>query len=420
MSIKAEWERLSEVLIHRPGVEVEYAMLAPGPFLFERPFNVAKARDEHMNLEELLKENGVKVRLMREEFRNLSNSNRDFREKLEEKVLNNVKFFGTIDSASKASERFRDNIRVLDPENLLHFLTLEPSIDLKKEGAGEVDYPTMYSNLPLANLYFMRDQQAIADDTVIIGRMRKKQRKKEVEITDFYFTEFFGEDRMIRIAEDASFEGGDFIPAGDFALIGTGPRTDMNGAMQVVRSGKLGFREYAIVENPVYDFMKSETRSSMINMHLDTYFNIADSGLAVTSTQLCRKAKTFVYAVENGEVKLVATTNLFDYLKEKGYSFLDLRISEQLSYSSNFLTLGPRKIIAVNAGNVLKRLLTGGHFDPAIRDRVQKDIQANGEAFFPDSKAVRDSGIDVIKAELSELTGGYGGAHCMTASLRRS
>lgn len=419
MPIRAEWEPLKEVMIHRPGIEVEYAMLAPEPFLFERPFNVARARAEHAELEEILKENGVRVRVMREEFRKNAMSSEDFRKKLEEKVLSSVKFFGTIESVKREKERFAEHIKYLDPENLFHFLTLAPSIDLKKDKEGEVDYPTIYSNLPLANLYFMRDQQAVANDTIIISRMKKRQRMGEVEITEFFFNEFYGNDRTLKISEDACFEGGDFIPAGKFALIGTGPRTDLNGAMEVIGSNMLDFDEYVVVENPVYDFIKTEKRSSMINMHLDTYFNIADDGLAVTSTELCRKAKASIYVNDNGNVRKTETTTLFDYLSARGYNFLDLRISEQLSYSSNFLTLSPGRIVAINAKNVLKRLIEGNYFDDITRQKVEEDLGKGTEELFPESRGVRDFGIDVIKAELSDLTGGYGGAHCMTAALDR-
>lgn len=420
MTINAEWDRLTEVLVHRPGVEMEYAMLSPQPFLFERPFNVAQAREEHMELERILKENGVRVRVMREEFRRQSLENQDFRKKLEEKVLSNVKFFGNLESVNREKEKFARNIKYLDPENLLHFLTLEPSIDLKKEEAGEVDYPTIYSNLPLANLYFMRDQQAVANNTVIMGRMKKKQRMREVEITDFYLSNFYGEDRMFRVSENACFEGGDFIPAGDFALMGTGPRTDLNGALEIIGSNRLKFSEYLVVENPVYDFIKTAKRSSMINMHLDTYFNIADKDLAVTSVELSRKAKASLYVNDGSGPKKTGDTTLYDYLKEKGFDFLNLRISEQLSYSSNFLTLGPSKIVAVNAGNVLKKLLGGNHFDEITRSKVEEDLSKGPDKLFPLSKEISQFGIDVIPAELSELTGGYGGAHCMTASLDRN
>ena len=38
---------------------------------------------------------------------------------------------------------------------------------------------------------------------------------------------------------------------------------------------------------------------------------------------------------------------------------------------------------------------------------------------FPNKRVMDSYGIDYITADLSELTGGYGGAHCMTATIRR-
>ena len=64
MEIKSEWGRLSKVIMHRPGTEITYAMLAPKPFLFERPFNYSIAIKEHQSLENVLKENGVHVDLL--------------------------------------------------------------------------------------------------------------------------------------------------------------------------------------------------------------------------------------------------------------------------------------------------------------------------------------------------------------------
>jgi arginine deiminase (EC 3.5.3.6) len=56
MTVRAEWDRLREVLIHRPGVEIDYAMLAPRPFLFERAYRTNVAIREHEKLERYLKE----------------------------------------------------------------------------------------------------------------------------------------------------------------------------------------------------------------------------------------------------------------------------------------------------------------------------------------------------------------------------
>lgn len=420
MRVKAEWDSLKEVMIHRPGIEIEYAMLAPRPFLFERPFNTELAVREHQSLENTLKENGVRVRVLRNTVVEKSYESETFRKELEKKVLSIVRYFGTIESSEKAQKEFLKNLEVIDPNTLFHILTLEPSIDLKKEEDDAVDYPTVYSNIPLANLYFMRDQQAVGPGGVIVGNMKKRQRMKEPEITQFVLSKAFSETSLKRISGESVFEGGDFMPVKDFGLIGIGPRSNFEGAMDAISSGILDYDEIGIVDNPVYDFMEN-SRDTMVNMHLDTYFNIAGDGIAVTSVELAKKATLTLYSRQSkGKYEKTGTTTLYDYLKQKGFNFINLRISEQMSYSSNFLTLSDRKIMAVNVEKVLGKLLSENVFDKTLKEHITKDLDMNGrDNLFPQKKEMREYGIDNITMELSELTGGYGGAHCMTASLNR-
>lgn len=415
MLAESEWSPLREVLMHHPGVELEYAMTAPGPFLFERPFNIPRARMEHVGLQDTLREQGVRVRILRDEFLRRCDESSEFRKKLEEIVLETVKFYGPVEIAREQRKRFVSSLPGLDSETLLHFLTLEPSVDLRKY--GDTQYPSIYSNLPLANLYFMRDQQAVSKSSVIMGRMRKLQRMKEVKITEIFFREFYRDQRICRVS-DGFFEGGDFMPAGDFALIGTGPRSDLKGTSQILDFG-IDFNEVGIVDNPLYDFMSEEERNSMVNMHLDTYFNLADHDIAVTSEELCRRAMVDIYSREGEGFVKDRRMDLLSYLKEKGFQIINLRISEQMSYSSNFLTLSPSRIVAVNSSGVLEKLMKGNYFPEKVRYAIQRDLEKNGNLLFPKSLGIREHSIDVLDVDLSEITGGYGGAHCMTATLRR-
>ena len=91
-----------------------------------------------------------------------------------------------------------------------------------------------------------------------------------------------------------------------------------------------------------------------------------------------------------------------------------------MSYSSNFLTLKNGRIVAVNAPVVLKKLMGIGVFQDNLQNVIRQELSAVDEKdLFPFSKQVREAGIESIVVNLSELTGGYGGAHCMTAALNR-
>ncbi|MGC8506569.1 MAG: arginine deiminase family protein [Thermoplasmata archaeon] len=419
MGISAEWGRLREVLIHRPGIEIDYAMLSPRPFLFERSFKTGKAIMEHEDLEEKLEEAGVRVKLLKDAIIDSARKDREFRLHLEERVKKIVMFYGEVELSTKARNELEKNVSGLDPLNLFHILTLEPSVDLKATSDG-ISYPTIYSNIPLANLYFMRDQQAVGTDGTIISNMKALQRRKETSITEFVFRESLKEKNIYRIPESTFFEGGDYMPVGNFALIGTGPRTNVEGALSAMNSGLLKFPEVGIVENPVYDFMSGQERDPMINMHLDTYFNISGEGVAVTSEKLAYRAKVSVMVLQDGKYVKERETNLLDYMREKDFSIINLSVAEQLSYSSNFLTISDMKIIAVESRKVLDRLLKEGIFSKVTEEEVKKSLSKAGDEMFPYSKQSKELGMDVIDIDLSELTGGYGGAHCMTAALKRN
>ena len=107
-------------------------------------------------------------------------------------------------------------------------------------------------------------------------------------------------------------------------------------------------------------------------------------------------------------------------MKEKGFNFLDLSVVEQLSYSSNFLTISDGKIMCVNSYKVYERLLKNNIISREISERGKFKMPSKGDPMFPVKEKMNDYGIDFITVDLEELTGGYGGAHCMTMALERN
>ena len=412
MKIDREWGRLKNVVMHSPGNEVTYALFAPKHFLFERPFKYSMAVREHENLVNVLRENGVHVDILKDIVIKKSEDDKNFRKKLEDIALSKINFSGNQRAALEARNYLEKNIGHIDSESLFNAILMKFSINLDNY-INSLKYPTVDSNLPLANLYFMRDQQAVSSG-ILMGRMRMRQRDAEPEIMEFIFKDIYNEN--VNKINDGFFEGGDFIPAGDFALIGTGNRTDITGAIEAIGSGVIDFDEIMIVRNPAYEF--SDASNVMINMHLDTYFNIAGDGLAITSVHLAKLAHGDVYVKTGDGYKKDHETNLYDYIKSKEFNVIDLDVGEQIAYSSNFLTLDDRKIIAVDSRKVLKKLIETNALDSYTKNIAIHDMENSGR-MFPDSKKVFDAGIDVIKIDLSEITGGYGGAHCMTCSLNR-
>src|SRR5947199_8647084 len=91
-------------------------------------------------------------------------------------------------------------------------------------------------DVPLDNLFFMREQQVTSDQGLIVGRMSKPQRRMEPVLTGTIL-EMAGAKIAHRVASPGTFEGGEFIPEGGFAVIGVGARTSPNGENQVLRDG---------------------------------------------------------------------------------------------------------------------------------------------------------------------------------------
>src|SRR2546426_12346549 len=164
----------------------------------------------------------------------------------------------------------------------------------------------------------------------------------------------------------------------------------------------------------------------MVTMHLDTYFNVAASGVAVGSEILLKRAAVEVYYREGKGVfkkQKARTTNLHDYIKSKGFSIIDLTTLEQLSDASNFLCIKDDTILAVEvdrqAKNVLESLSYQARQHPnrygKLLDQAQKDYQHLKETggFFPHKREIYHHGIDAFPITLTNLTGGDGGRHRM-------
>lgn len=417
MFVRREWDSLKQVIMHRPGTEIDYAMLAPRAFLFERPFNKRKALEEHRRLENVLKENGVQVTMIRDIATEMGNTDRDFRHSMEEKVAKDIQFFGDLENAERERNDLKRNLPYMDSDTLFNIMILCPSIDIRIDDTNHMYYPKIFSNVPLTNLYFMRDQQAVSHKGVIGGRMKLPQRKKEPEITSFILNHRLGDKNTVRVEETGFFEGGDYIPCGEFGLIGTGSRTDINGALSAMNSGLMSHDEVLIVENPKYEF---QVKDLLNNMHLDTYFNIAGDGVAIGSRMLAQKAVGTVYAKNGSGYEMVRNTTLFDYMKEKNFSFFDINPIEQLCYSSNFLTISDKKITCIDSYSVLQKLMKNNVITPDVIKRagIPEDELKEG-LMFPNRKKMDQFGLDYIEINLEEITGGYGGAHCMTMSLSR-
>jgi arginine deiminase len=418
--VRAEWETLRHILVHEPGIEVFFALLDPGAHLYERFFSHHEARWEHRQLCDLLHNSfGVRVHHLKTTLMEEAGEPGPVRDRLvalAELRLGDGK--AGSGPGGMAGGRPRVPLSERDPEHLFRIAVLNPAPGHGK--AGQVRLGN-----PLPNLYFMRDQQAATDRGICMGRMATAERSGEVQVTSLGLTAL-GIEPAHRVSR-GRFEGGDLLPAGDFALIGCGSRTNPEGVQDLLAGG-IGTPEVAVVKEPRHPLVTG--RDHMVNMHLDTYLNFPKQGVAVGNPALLREAKVTVWRRSGeGYERAGPGGNLMEYLGGKGFGIIEITTLEQLCYSTNFLCVRDGACITPDASSlapqVLRRLGEKAGADPGkygrLLSQAEHDYQvlkAESE-FFPHKKEVYRHGLEMTTLLLTNATGGYGGAHCMTCVLAR-
>lgn len=432
MTVRAEWHKLREVVVHRPGIEMFFGILEPYSFLYDRFFSMDEALFEHRALEHALKKTGSEVRRLKQLFAEHAAPRPEYRARAVAEAIRLVRYLGV--AAERGPRYIRETIEQMDAETLFNILLLSPTVEargrMSETDQRRIIYPFVTLEVPLANIYFLRDQQATTDRGIVYGRMAKPQRRREVKITRLAF-EGSGHPTSLSVRAPGTFEGGDFMPADDFALIGVGDRTNREAVRQLLRHG-MTYDEVVIVDRPKHPLMGGGGYDPMLYMHLDTYFNIAGEGIAVGCGELLDNTVIEVYQRHGRSYRAQpqdSGISLTEYLRRKEFHLIRLSTFEQLAFASNFLTVDDRKILAVDVERNSKSVLSkierlrstdeykfGTLCDHALSEynklRLARDL-------FPRKREVEECGIDVVPLDLDSLTGGYGAARCMTAPLRR-
>ncbi len=315
-------------------------------------------------------------------------------------------------------------------QTLFNILVLRPSISLDRKKGVRVLFPRVSLDVPLANLLFMRDQQVASDRGLILGRMSKPQRRMEPTLTGTVL-EMAGAEIIHRVSEPGTFEGGDFIPAGRFAMIGVGDRTNLNGAIQVLQHG-VGFEEVVLVHQPAHPLLPSDEPDPMIDMHLDTFLNFPGKRVAVGCLPLLKTAKVELYKRSTrGRYNKLSRSppSLYEYLTSKGFRIVPITTLEQMCYASNFLCVRDHSILAIEVEKVVKKVMRNleakARSDPyrygALLHEARQDLARlkRSDQFFPHKREFQELSIEVTSLQLQEITGGYGGIRCMTCVLNR-
>jgi arginine deiminase len=421
----AEWHTLKDILVHEPGIEIFFALLSPSSYLYERFFNRRDALIEHRNLCRMIREDfGVRVHYLGEVIE-------------QEAVRDQEILAGLVGIAAKRLERHcRGEICNLperiqaemvnplplserDPGHLFDIARLNPVL-VHRTGGIEVKL-----GRPLHNLYFMRDQHAATDIGLVSGRMATIERQDEVDLCSLGIRATGAE--IAGAIHTGTFEGGNFIPAGQFALLGWGSRTTLQGVSEFLKCG-LNFDEVAVVREPVHPLIRGN--DPMVSMHLDTFFNIPGEGLAVGCRPLLEAAAVKVFHRKDGGYEPAGDqTDLVSYISDKGFELIEITTLEQLCYASNFLCVRDGECIVPDTAKVAPVIIERWREKTEQNPQKYAALLAQAEleytrlslddGFFPNKKIVKERGLTMTPVTLTNATGGYGGAHCMTCVISR-
>ncbi len=212
----------------------------------------------------------------------------------------------------------------------------------------------------LPNAYFCRDTFVIAPTGAIVSRMASGVRAGEERWAAAALARI-GVPITHTIYGDGTFEGADVVVVSeDLVFVGHGMRSNRSGAEQVAQV----YRESGV---PHVEIVQIPYGCG----HIDGTINVIDNDLAlVFPTQL--------------------SWVVYETLRHHGFSFVDLpdMAESQGGMAINMVPLAPRVVI-MPAGNPITK------------------------------RALESHGVDVMEADVSELTRGGGSVHCMTGVIKR-
>jgi len=405
-----ETHPLEEVLVWgEPGIEALLGQLLPkSKSLFFSYYEVPEAREQFKRLQSLIENEGVKVirakdaiaRVLR--HRNIENAPSN-KVELENQLLQKADDLFETYRLQKMADLKKEGI-----PNSIDEIYAQIKIDIQQvleediqtygeKSAVQLNYLLSLANpLPLANIFYGRDQTQTLANKLILSALRWDIRRPETAIFKEALTELGFDDSLIPI-EEGTIEGGDIAILGGTCYIGVGARTNLIAVKDLYQKlGSLleshGIEVVAIVnkrhqqEADDYDIPTDE---HMHIMHLDMFWIPLSSNLVMAYSDELDQREAIRLSRNGNQLITEDLGSLRAFHAKRGIEVIEITKEEQENFATNLLNLGNGTLIVSLSKN--KRVI----------DELER------------------RGFRVLNAEITKLVGGYGAVHCITAPIKR-
>ena len=401
--VRSETGTLEQVLLHRPGAELE--QLVPGELerlLFDDIPYLQAAQQEHDAFAEMLRHNGTQVLYLEELMTQTLAADPQVRRRF-------VRQF--IEEGGRIARHFQpalyEYLTALGDDELVRRTMTGVSMEefLPEGQRGALVSLTRGSHRfvldPIPNLYFTRDPFACIGEGVSLNAMYSPTRRRETIYGQYilkYHPDFAGQVPFYYRREDPfSIEGGDILNLSPRLLaLGISQRTTPEAieilARNIFRDETAEIRTILALDIP----------NLRAFMHLDTVLTQVDQDTFTVHPEILGSLR--VYRMTSGGRDSLQVTERTGTLEEilageMGLPRVKLircgggdRVAserEQWNDGSNTLCIAPGKVVVYDRNYVTNAIL-------------------------------RDNGIQVLEMPSSELSRGRGGPRCMSMPLRRA
>ena len=390
----AEWYLPTDVLVQEPSFEVYIGALGPVTSLFQGTFDTRRATIEHRSFVEQLERHHIRVHRLSDAV--LKGTRDRFGRVIDGPPLQALRSLArsslTYDATGLPAENraevrrlWDETILKLGPEELFLSIVIRPTFYFQLSEVPNSGYNHRCQIDPQSNLTFVRDQQIITPNGLVLGKLNSVQRRHEVALTKLALANLDVKPFYELSGSDSRMEGGDYLPCMEYCMIWQGLRTNELGVKELLDNHVFGCPEVVVIKDPW---------QNQDQMHVDTWINMVGPRLAVCVGErlvdpiLIPKVDT--YRDRDGRYRLERRDEPFpDFLQRKRIEIIPITMRDQERFGVNYLCIGDRHIIGVNG---------------------------QGEAY---RTMLRKHGVRASWVDLPNLSRAWGALHCCVQALRR-